>query len=156
MRQALDIVGGIKVCFVVTLSLSSLALRSSRSMQGKFNPLETTAPTESNTKGLDHWKRNSHLSLSVVCLSVGKPFAFSNDLFKAHNGDVSIYAGKRGSNSAVILPAIKAEPSTSKNVLIAFQSGDCAGGGGAQTPPKCHLFFLESLCCSKNVRMTFD
>lgn len=111
------------------------------------------SPAESNPKRLDLWERNSHLSLPVTCLTVGKLFAFSNHLFKTHNGDISIYAWKRRGNSAGVLPALRAEASTSRNVLITFQRGDDAGGGTA--PLKCHLFFLKTFCCSKNIKMTF-
>lgn len=46
MRQAMGIVRGITLCFVVTLSLSSPALSSSRFMPGKFNSQGITAPSE--------------------------------------------------------------------------------------------------------------
>lgn len=151
MRQALHIVRGIKVCFMLTLSLSSLALRSNRFMRGKLDPLEITPPCE---YGRIHPKEAGSLQTEVspvsLCqITVGKPFAFSNDLFKPHNSDISIYAWKHRSNPAVILAAMKAGTSTSKNVLIAFQSGDDAGGGRAS--PKCQLFSLKTFGCSKNV-----
>lgn len=46
MRQAMGIVRGITLCFVVALSLSSPALSSSRFMPGKFNSLGIIAPSE--------------------------------------------------------------------------------------------------------------
>lgn len=155
MRQALNIVRGIKVCFMLTLSLSSLALRSNRFMRGKLDPLEITGPCE---YGRIHPKEAGSLQtefspVSLCQFRVGKPFDYSNDLFKTHNCDISIYAWKRGSNPAVILAAMKAGTSTSKNVLIAFQNGDDAGGGTAS--PKCQLFSLKTFGCSKNVRTTF-
>lgn len=92
MRQALDIVRGIKVCFMLTLSLSSLALRSNRFMRGKLDPLEITASCE---YGRIHPKEVGSLQtefspVSLCQFRVGKLFAFPNDLLKPHNSDISI------------------------------------------------------------------
>lgn len=120
--QALDIVRGIKLCFVATLSLSPPALSASRFMLGESNSPGDDRPmgtAQSNPQRLDP------CHLSPLVRELEDFLCFFTDYLEWQHWHLRVEA--REPFSCNHLPAREAEASTSKNALIAFQRGDDAG-----------------------------
>lgn len=145
----MDIVRGIKACFVVALSLSSPALSSSRFTQGKFKSLEIAA-RQNQTLTWSLWLEFSDMAEQLPP-SVGsrKTFGFFQ-WFVPNTQHLRMEAQEQ----------FRCHPPGDESRR--FHKQECFNYipewrrcWSTTAPLKCHVFFWKTFCCFKKVRLTF-
>lgn len=149
MTPAVDIVRGIKVCFVVTLSLSSPALSASRFMQGKFKSPEITAQ-QNQTLTPRLWLE---FSVTAEQLSPSVKSRKTFDFFQRFVQNTQHLRMEAQEQFRCNPPGDESRSFHQQECFNCIPEWRRCWSGTA--PLKCHVFFWKTFCCSEKVRLTF-